>query len=132
MLKNENKGRKKERRQRRAPEMRRADRSAAEGKACAPWSGGEHAPQNQRSHPASAEKTTAGIEQPSELQCLDVVSGNADLGSKHVTDTNDETAGLYEHVYLQGQKKREAKISKVLFRGESYKLQIAFPRYFVS
>lgn len=42
-----------------------------------------------------------------------------DLGSKRVTDTNDKTAGLYEHVYLQGQKKRKAKISKVLFGGES-------------
>ena len=42
-----------------------------------------------------------------------------DLASKCVTDTNDKTAGLYEHVYLQGQKKRKAKISKVLFGEES-------------
>lgn len=42
-----------------------------------------------------------------------------DLGSKGVTDMNDKTAGLYEHVYLQGQKKRKAKISKALFEEES-------------
>lgn len=31
---------------------------------------------------------------------------------------NVKTAGLYEHVYLQGQKKRKAKVSKALFREE--------------
>lgn len=38
-----------------------------------------------------------------------------DLGSEHVTDTNDKT----EHVYLWGHKKRKAKISKALFGEES-------------
>lgn len=32
---------------------------------------------------------------------------------------NVKTAGLYEHVYLQGQKKRKAEVSKALFGEES-------------
>lgn len=52
--------------------------------------------------PASAGKTTVVIENPQScnFQAQILYEEMPDLGSEHVTDTNDKTAGLYEHVYL--------------------------------